>query len=188
MDPQRLPDYILLAAPETLTTTVDYADRAAAVLWGDAAAAGIVSFRRPSPVRILGTGVESSPAGWDKVGVPKAGHFAQDGRAVQIFGIRKMSQALERLRTEFGEERRAFNFVGHQANLRMLERVRDSAGIPAERHHTNCEWFGNTGAASAASVISMLWEKWRPIDDVAVAGVGAGLSWSSYLLRWEEGA
>ena len=56
--------------------------------------------------------------------------------------------------------------------------------IPADRHHTNVEWFGNTGAASAASVLSMHWEKWTPHDDVAVAGVGSGLTWSSYLMRF----
>ena len=57
---------------------------------------------------------------------------------------------------------------------------------PADRHHTNVEWFGNTGSASSASVISMLWEKWADIDDVGVVGVGAGLAWSGYLLRFGE--
>ena len=36
-------------------------------------------------------------------------------------------------------------------------------------------WYGNTAAASAASVISMLWDKWTPADDVAVAGVDPGV-------------
>jgi 3-oxoacyl-[acyl-carrier-protein] synthase III len=34
----------------------------------------------------------------------------------------------------------------------------------------------------------MHWEKWRPTDDVAVVGVGAGLTWSSYLVRFGGGA
>jgi hypothetical protein len=34
----------------------------------------------------------------------------------------------------------------------------------------------------------MLWEKWSTRDDVAVAGVGAGLTWASYLLRFGESA
>jgi 3-oxoacyl-[acyl-carrier-protein] synthase III len=66
----------------------------------------------------------------------------------------------------------------------MLETVRTQCEIEPERHHTNVEWYGNTAAASAASVISMLWDKWTPADDVAVAGVGAGLTWASYLLRF----
>ncbi len=188
MQPERLPDFVLLAAPETLTTTVDYRDRTSAVLWGDGAAAAIVSTRHPSRVRVLDSAVDSRPSALDKVRIPRGGHFAQEGRVVQLFGIKRMTEALTRLRSSHEQDGRSLHFVGHQANLRMLERVREQAGIPPAQHHTNVEWFGNTGAASAASVISMAWEKWRPVDDLAVAGVGAGLTWSSYLLRWEEAA
>jgi 3-oxoacyl-[acyl-carrier-protein] synthase-3 len=95
-----------------------------------------------------------------------------------------MVQGLTRLRETFECEGRRFHFVGHQANLRMLENVRSTVGIAPERHHTNVEWYGNTGAASSASVLSMNWEKWRDGDDVAVVGVGAGLTWASYLVRF----
>jgi 3-oxoacyl-[acyl-carrier-protein] synthase-3 len=186
MDPAQPPDFVLLVVPDTLTTTADYNDRAAAVLWGDGAAAAVVSTRHPAPRRILGTTLEGSPAGADKVVVPRVGHFRQEGRTVQMFGIKRMTRCITRLREQFACEDRVFHFVGHQANLRMLETVRAQCEIPAERHHTNVEWYGNTGAASSASVISMNWEKWTPRDDVAVAGVGAGLTWSSYLLRCEE--
>ena len=186
MVPERLADFVLLVAPDTLTTTVDYNDRAAAVLWGDGAAAAVISTRHPAPRRILGSTLEGSPAGADKVVVPRLGHVRQEGRTVQMFGIKRMARCVTRLREQFETEGRAFHFVGHQANLRMLETVRSQCDIPPERHHTNVEWYGNTGAASSASVISMNWEKWTQHDDVAVAGVGAGLTWSSYLVRFEE--
>jgi 3-oxoacyl-[acyl-carrier-protein] synthase III len=186
MDPARLPDWVLLVAPETLTTTVDYNDRASAVLWGDAAAAAVVSTRHTGRAEILASEVASSPAARDKVVIPRGGHFRQEGRAVQMFGIKRMVQGVTRLREQFERDDRRFHFVGHQANLRMLENVRSTAGIPPERHHTNCEWYGNTGAASSASVLSMNWEKWREGDDIAVVGVGAGLTWSSYLVRFHR--
>jgi 3-oxoacyl-[acyl-carrier-protein] synthase-3 len=188
MQPEKLPDFVLLAVPETLTTTVDYNDRTSAVLWGDGAAAALVSTRAPSPVQILGSDVDSRPTALDKVWIPRGGHFTQEGRVVQMFGIKKMRHAVGRLRASYEQEGRALHFIGHQANLRMLEQVRDRCEILPERHHTNVEWFGNTGAASAASVVSMLWDKWSPRDDIAVAGVGAGLTWASYLLRWEAPA
>jgi 3-oxoacyl-[acyl-carrier-protein] synthase III len=37
-------------------------------------------------------------------------------------------------------------------------------------------------------VLSMKWADWNDGDDVAVVGVGAGLSWSGYLLRFGEAA
>jgi 3-oxoacyl-[acyl-carrier-protein] synthase III len=184
MDPARLPDWILLVAPETLTTTVDYNDRASAVLWGDAAAAAVISLRHPGRATVLSNELDSSPAAREKVLIPRGGHFRQEGRAVQMFGIKRMVQGLTRLRDAFEREGRRFHFVGHQANLRMLENVRTTAGIAPERHHSNCEWYGNTGAASSASVLSMNWEKWSDGDDIAVVGVGAGLTWSSYLVSF----
>jgi 3-oxoacyl-[acyl-carrier-protein] synthase III len=33
------------------------------------------------------------------------------------------------------------------------------------------------------SVVSMKWDSWQPGDDIALVGVGSGLTWSSFLLR-----
>jgi len=186
MQPRRMPDYVLILAPETLTTTVDYSDRTTAVLWGDGAAAAVVSATHGSRLELVDSTLESRPSGAEKVLIPRGGHFTQEGRTVQAFGIRQMSRCVSALREQYEQDGRAFHFIGHQANLRMLERVREQSGVRRDRHHTNVEWYGNTGAASAASVISMLWEKWGPRDDVAVAGVGSGLTWASYLLRFGE--
>jgi 3-oxoacyl-[acyl-carrier-protein] synthase-3 len=186
MDPAKLPPFLLLVAPDSLTKTVDYDDRAAAVLWGDAGAAAVISTHVRGRAEILGSSLASRPTAGDKVIVPRLGHFAQQGRIVQAFAIKQTALGFERLRAEYEHDDRPFHFVGHQANLRMLENVCRRCGISPEQHHTNVEWYGNTGAASSASVISMQWEKWEPRDDVAVVGVGAGLTWSSYLLRFGE--
>lgn len=184
----KLPPYVLLVATEGFTRIVDYHDRSSAVLWGDGAAAAVVSARHPGRAEILGNTIESSPAGCDKVVVPRIGHFRQEGRAVQMFAIRRTTQMLERLRSGYAREGRPFHFIGHQANLRMLEAVCRQCGIPRERHHSNVEWFGNTGAASGPSVVSMEWDRWTADDDVAVLGVGSGLTWASFLLRFGGGA
>ena len=181
-----LPRYVLVCAPEALSRTVDYRDRAAAVLWGDAAAAAVVSLREPGRAEIIGSQLTSSPAGAAHVTVPRLGHFAQDGRKVQMFAIKKTSEVVGQLRNEHEHPERDFHFVGHQANLRVLENVCRRCDIPADRHHYNVEWYGNTGCASAASVVSMEWEKWTPRDDVGVVGVGSGLSWAGYWLRFRS--
>lgn len=185
MDHGRLPTFVLVVAPDSLTKTVDYDDRGAAVLWGDGAAAAVISTRAPAHARILGSTLDSRPSAADKVVAPRTGHFAQEGRTVQSFAIRQTGESFLRLRQLYATGQRRLNFVGHQANLRMLESVCRRSEIPPELHHSNVEWFGNTGAAGSASVISQEWEKWETADDVAVVGVGAGLTWSSYLLRFE---
>jgi 3-oxoacyl-[acyl-carrier-protein] synthase-3 len=179
-----LPPFVLVVAADTLTRTVDYEDRSAAVLWGDGCAAGVVSNIEPGAAQVIEPQLDSDPSGAMKVVVPWALHFGQEGHAVQKFAIKKTIEGVVRLRDGVSDPERDFHFVGHQANLRMLEVVCRQCALPPERHHRNVEWYGNTGAASAASVISMNWEKWRASDDVAVVGVGAGLTWASFLLRF----
>jgi 3-oxoacyl-[acyl-carrier-protein] synthase-3 len=184
MDPVRLPPYVLIVVPETITCTVDYRDRSTAVLWGDAAAAAVVSTRVPGRAEILGTTLGSNPAAFDKVAVPRQGFFRQEGQSVQKFAVKTMSAMLQQLQREFRTAGRPFAFIGHQANFRMLERVCLACDVPPQRHFHNLTEFGNTGAAGAPSVLSMHWSGFGASDDVAMTGVGAGLTWSSLLLRF----
>jgi 3-oxoacyl-[acyl-carrier-protein] synthase-3 len=188
MRPEALPPYVLLVVSEAVTRAVDYTDRASAVLWGDGSAAAVVSTRVPGRARIVAPRLESSPEGADRVVVPRTGHFRQDGRVVQMFAIKKTAHLLAELQKKHRAEGRGLHFVGHQANLRMLEAVCRQCDVPSELHHANVEWFGNTAGAGAPSVLSMRWDEWTAADDVAVVGVGAGLTWSSYLLRFETAA
>jgi len=188
MKPEALPDYVLLVAAESMTRTIDYNDRSSAVLWGDAALAAVFSPRIPGRAQIIGSHMESSPAGNDKVLIPRLGFFEQQGRTVQSFAIRKTGDHFNRLRELHADPDRSFHFIGHQANLRMLESVCNRCEIPPELHHSNAEWYGNTGAASSGSVLSQSWDKWRAADDIAIVGVGSGLTWASYLVRFQEGA
>lgn len=186
MQPEKLPPYVLVVVPEAVTRSVDYGDRASAVLWGDAAAAAVVSTRVPSRIEILDNTFASSPSGADKVVVPRLGHFRQEGRAVQTFAIRKTSLLLEEVQARHAGSDSPLHFVGHQANLRMLEAVCRHCHVSEERHHSNVEWYGNTAAAGAPSVVSMRWDAWAAGDEIAMVGVGAGLSWSSTRLRFAE--
>jgi len=184
MREESLPEFILLVTPESLTTTVDYSDRSASVLWGDCTTAAVLSTRVPGRAQIVGNTMASSPGGRDKVTVPLFGHFEQEGRTVQMFAIKKTIRCLRDLKMAFPEAADDLHFVGHQANLRMLETVCQRCGIDDAHHHSNVVNFGNAGAAGAPSVVSMNWDRWQDGDDIAVIGVGSGLSWSSYLLRF----
>ncbi len=188
MDPKAVPDYILTVAVESLTPVIDYTDRAGCVLFGDGAAAAVISTRHPGRAQILHLNVESDPAGADKVIIPWAGFFSQDGRAVQMFAIRRTQSGYERIcelrEQEGGAADRTLHFIGHQANLRVLEQVCKRAQIDPALHHSNVAIRGNTGGASAPSVLSMHWEKFTPRDDVAVVVVGGGLTWARMLVRF----
>jgi 3-oxoacyl-[acyl-carrier-protein] synthase-3 len=184
MDAGKLPPYILLVVPDTLTRAVDYSDRSSAVLWGDAGSAAVLSTQVEGFAEIFGNTLQSSPAGKDKVVVPRVSHFHQEGRTVQMFAIKKTIRCYNGLLENHKQSDRPFHFVGHQANLRMLESVCEKCEISPELHHSNVELFGNTAGAGSATVISQNWDKWTSADDIAVVGVGSGLTWSSYVMRF----
>jgi len=186
MDAAKLPPIVLLVTAEPMTGTVDYTDRSSAVLWGDGALAAVLSTKESGRATLLGQTLTSDPAGHEKVVIPRLGHFRQEGRTVQTFAIRKTSDLYLSMRESHRQDDRDFHFVGHQANLRMLESVCQRCDISADRHHFNCGFFGNTAGASSGGVISQNWDKWTPRDDVCVVGVGSGLTWGSYLMRFHE--
>ena len=178
MRPETLPDYILMVNVENTTRTIDYNDRNTAVLWGDGSAAAVVSPRIPGRLRLGATLLHSDPANWQKVVIPAGGHFDQNGPAVQGFAIRKTGECLKELRHSLPE--RDFWFVGHQANLLMLQSVVSRAGIDPKRHLYNVQDFGNCGAAGAPSVLSQNWDRFATAGErIALAVVGAGLTWSA---------
>jgi 3-oxoacyl-[acyl-carrier-protein] synthase III len=177
MRPEALPDFILIVSPENTTRAVDYTDRASCVLWGDGTSAAVLSGRVPGRLRVDLTSLASNPAGWQKVVIPRHGHFSQEGRAVQTFAIKTTRDLVNGIRAQVTDPSR-LAFVGHQANLLMLEAVCRHAEIAPDRHFSNVVEYGNTGAAGAPSVLSMRWDQWQDGEEIAVAVVGSGLTWS----------
>jgi 3-oxoacyl-[acyl-carrier-protein] synthase III len=182
MRPEALPDYVLVVNVENTTRTVDYRDRRSAVLWGDGSSAAVVSARIPAPVRVRQSVVHSDPSGWNKVVIPAGGHFAQDGSAVQAFAIRKSVATLNELADHVSGDRAEMFFIGHQANLLMLNAVCARAKVEPEHHLFNVDEFGNCGAAGAPGVLSQRWDDLPPRCEVALVVVGSGLTWGGLLI------
>lgn len=179
MRPEALPEFVLVVSVEAFTRTINYEDRGSAVLFGDGASAAVFSSKVESPHRVLSTSFMADPSGYDKVTIPAGGHFDQDGHAVQMFAIRKTTELFERMRDigNIPENARQI-FIGHQANLRMLQSVCKRLGIPESDHLSNIRKFGNCGAVGAPSVLSQNWEALdRAVINMGV--VGSGLAWGS---------
>jgi 3-oxoacyl-[acyl-carrier-protein] synthase-3 len=186
MRPEAVPPFILLVNPENLTRCVDYADRKSAVLFGDGSSAAIVSATVPSRKCFTACAYETRPSDWDKVRIPRMGYFQQDGNAVQGFAIRKTTDAIRMLQKTYALNGNRFIFIGHQANMGMLQTVCERSQITESNHWHNVEFFGNTGCSGAPAVLSQRWNDLRPGDNVAIAIVGAGLSWVHMILQVEE--
>ena len=178
-----LPRFVLVVNPENTTRAIDYSDRANAVLWGDGTSAAVLSSREAAPVRVVASTLGADSKRWDAVRIPRHGHFFQEGNAVQRFAIKTtISLVREMLPEACGHAEAAggtLRFIGHQANLLMLQGVARRAGLDGESHWHNVAEFGNTGAAGAPVVLSQRWDELASGDSLILAVVGSGLTWSS---------
>jgi 3-oxoacyl-[acyl-carrier-protein] synthase-3 len=186
MKPETLPPYVLVVNPENMTRSIDYSDRSIAVLFGDGSSAAVVSAAVPANKAFLSCFFDSKPSSWEKVSIPRMGYFQQDGNAVQRFAIHKTTESLCLLKELFPVNGNRFKFIGHQANLSMLNTVCDRADILPENHWHNVKYYGNTGCAGAPAVLSQHWDDLQPGHHVAITLVGAGLTWTHMLLKVAE--
>jgi 3-oxoacyl-[acyl-carrier-protein] synthase-3 len=81
-------------------------------------------------------------------------------------------------------------FVGHQANIRILDAVGQRLGMPAEKSHVTVDQHANTSAASIplALVDARAAGRLTPGATVLLAAFGAGLTWGACLFTWNPTA
>lgn len=175
---------LCLFQPERYSLKLDYRDKASCILFGDGCAASTVTRGATEGLEVLDTVVDSDPQKFDTVKIPVDECFSQNGKAVQKFAITRTIQVVQDLlaRNELAATDLQY-FIGHQANLRMINSACDRLGLPAEKHLYNVDKLGNQGGAGAPCVLSMNWNKLQKGDLIAVAVVGSGLTWGGALLR-----
>lgn len=191
----------LVIGAETLSRLIDWEDRRTCVLIGDGAGAAVLG---PSAG---GAGLYSGMVGADgsagdvlKVvaggsrmpitaeAIERRLHRAyMDGQAVFRLAVRTIPglirQTVERAGWTLEQVDR---IVPHQANLRIIDSMRDQLGVPGEKFEVNIQEYGNT---SAASVPIALWEavqagRITPGDRVVLAAFGGGFTYAAAALIW----
>jgi len=76
--------------------------------------------------------------------------------------------------------------IPHQANLRIIDAVRERLGVPPEKMYVNIERYGNTSSASIPVALDELVRAGRikPGDHVGFSAFGGGATWGSSVMRW----
>ncbi len=181
--PETLPEYVLCIASATMTQRVDYTNRSDSAIWGDGAAAWIISPRQQGRLEVLATTFDADPLRCQAVVVDAYGHFHQDGRAVRDFSVRQTVRMIKRIESEVDIDWSRDIFIGHQANSTMLEQIRNNRDIPPENHWHNAAYIGNQAGGGAPAVLAQNWDKIKSGQYIVVAVLGAGLSWGSILFK-----
>lgn len=190
---------VLAVTAEIRSRFLDLQDRATCALFGDGAAAALVTHGEPN---ILGIGLVSDGSGLTSVYVPAGGtrepasestvaqrrHFIrmQDGPAVYFQAVDGMRSVAEELLTGLGLKFSDVDLVvPHQANRRLVERLGRMCGIAQEKVVSNIEKLGNTAGASVALALeeAMRTGRAKPGDKVLLVTAGAGYTAGAALLR-----
>ncbi len=194
--------HVLVIGAETLSRYLDPLDRGTCILFGDAAAAFVLSQSPDDGPGLLAwelgcdgsaTGLLQIPAGGSRL--PTSAETVANGehyikmvgpevfrRAVRIV-IESATVTLERGGVSVDD---VTWFAPHQANVRIIEAAAQRLGIPLERTLVNIDRYGNTSAASIPLVLAEAADdgRLRDGDLVLLSGFGAGLTWGSALIRW----
>ena len=182
--------------PEDIKTWPLFGDGAGAVLLEAAAPEhagrehGLLAFSLGSDGR--GAGLLACPMSGSRQPVTAEGvagreQFMQmDGRAVFKWAIRLAEENIRQVVEHSGVPLEAIDlFVLHQANFRIIDGVRASLGIPAERFMVNLDRYGNTSSGSIPLAMDEAWRTGRigPGSTIVVCGFGGGLAWGSAVWR-----
>jgi 3-oxoacyl-[acyl-carrier-protein] synthase III len=200
---------VLLVTAETYSKFIHPRDRSVRTIFGDAAAATLVSAvesdreligpfvfgtdgrgggnlivptggtRRPRTAETA-VAAEAEGGNWRS-----ADNLYMNGGAIFTFTLNAVPAAVEQLLVASGRTVDQIDyFFFHQANTFMLEKLRSKMKLPKERFWMNMESCANT----VSSTIPIALEQARasgavsPGDTVMLVGFGVGLSWAASLM------
>lgn len=190
---------ILVIAAEKMSAFVDYKDRNTCVLFGDGAAAAVVSNRGDgllidsvclgadgalaSLLMIPGGGARH-PTSHETV-AQRLHYMKMEGKELFKHAVRRMSAAATECLSKAGIEDSQLSWlVPHQANARIIDAIAKSLSIPLSKVYKTLHKYGNTSASSIAIALDELTQE-HPLksgEHVLLAAFGGGLTWGALLL------
>ncbi len=163
-------------------------------LWGDGAAALIITKERQRPhdleILDLVTG-GAALVGKGTEGVvlrPRHGGIIMEhGRDVFTHACDYMARTSRDIVEKHGYQVSDIAFFSpHQANLRISKNVAGQLGLPMERVLSNIQTYGNTGCAGCMIALSENQDRLEPGDLVVAAVFGGGYSYGAMLMKVGE--
>lgn len=195
---------ILLIAAEKLSSIVNYKDRNTCVLFGDGAAACVVSSEtakkglrihdvclgadgEQSELLIMRAGGARMPA--CAASVEQGLHYLQmGGKETFKHAVRRMEaaskEAIDKARIE--EEEISW-MVPHQANIRIIEAIAKRFQLSMDKVYMTIQKYGNTSASSIGIALDELLQEYalKSGENILLTAFGAGLTWGATVLTNE---
>ena len=198
---------VLLLTAETYNKYLHPSDKSNRSIFGDGAAACLISTEGFAEIGDFALGTDGSGANHlilktggarcrEKTGVSvtdEEGHIWFDdylymnGGAIFNFTLNAVPEMMKQVLDKNAQELENVDyFVFHQANKFMLNTIRKVCGIPKEKFYNNLSATGNTVSSTVLIGLKDCIENGTLHKDmnVMVAGFGVGLSWAGTMLRF----
>jgi 3-oxoacyl-[acyl-carrier-protein] synthase III len=193
---------VLVIGAEKLSSIVNWEDRNTCVLFGDGAGAVIMQAAPEGKHGILASDMGADGAQTDILHMPAGGcrmpvtadvlaqkqnTIHMSGKEVYRYAVGAMNASAERSLQLSGLTTDQLQWViPHQANLRIINSVRERLGVEEGRVILNLNRYGNTSAACIPIALHENCQsgKIKPGDHILMVAFGGGLTWASIVLEW----
>jgi len=193
---------VLLLAGDTSSKLVNPADRATAMLFGDAGSATALEFNQDAQTTYFVLGTDGT--GEKNLIVPKGAYrkfegvdprmvdsdltcLYMDGADVFNFTLKSVPPLVNDLLDFSVKQRDEVNwYFFHQANQFMLKHITKKLKLPAEKAPMNIDRFGNTSSASIPLVMTDVGRDQILRGTAVLTGFGVGYSWASALITLDQ--
>lgn len=192
---------VLVIGSDTMSSILNYEDRATCVLFGDGAGAvllepagdteGILDFEHDvdgsgGQYLYMPGGGSLNPSSRETV--EKKMHYVhQEGSQVFKYAVRRMADLAANLieRNGFKSDDLAL-VVPHQANLRIIRAMQERLGVDDDKIMVNIDKYGNTTAGTIPLGLrdALAEGRIKKGDLILLIAVGAGYTTGGVLLRW----
>lgn len=191
---------VLLILADTYSKYCEPTDLATASVFGDAGAAAIVTREQSKGIATIGSTVLGTDGrGAENLIVREGGArtprtpnssdrcLYMNGPEIFAFALSSVRHAIDRLLTENQLKWEQVDwFLFHQAGKIILDKLRASLRIPADKMPIELEDVGNTVSATIPLLLRRHLDRqcFFPGQTCVLAGFGVGYSWAVTLLTW----
>jgi len=196
---------VLVIAAEKLSSITNYKDRSTCVLFGDGAAACVVSSTKrkgfsiesvrlgadgeQAELLILPAGGSRQPASLESVA--NGQHYIKmAGNEVFKHAVRRMESACKECLDSLGIcEKEISWLIPHQANMRIIDAIaKRFEHLPSERIFKTVQKYGNTSASSIGIALDELLkgQQIHAGEKILLTAFGSGFTWGAAVLQAED--
>lgn len=189
---------ILLICADNLSRIADWQDRSTCVLFGDAAAALVLTDAGEDLRAILLRAEDNGTCLLAKNGTGSSPYLQyeeemmplhMEGQTVFKHAVASAQEDISAVLLQAGMEQQEIDhFLLHQANIRIVDFIRKKMGLSPEKFDHNIEHYGNTSSASIPLLMDELYRSGRlkKGEKLLLDAFGAGFVSGACVLEWNK--